>query len=268
MYSPSNSTFLRVAGHLPSPDAAMPTPLPSSAPAPLMHSTSQCPDQLALNEFDSVHDTLSQLNSRWSHNSCSSGCSSYGSPSPLASYRTQRPSLMQRSVSSHALMKNGVHHPVSALFAELLYSENGPVRRVYSTGDLQRIKGIQHNHQSDSPLSCESSMIVEGMSRACRYSPEEKKVRIERYRNKRNQRNFNRKIKYTCRKTLADSRPRIRGRFARNEEIDKSTVEWSNIGGGEEEDEQDENWVNLFDALVAASLVQEHQDNSSVGLMS
>lgn len=41
----------------------------------------------------------------------------------------------------------------------------------------------------------ESNMIIEGMSRACRYSPEEKKERIERYRSKRNQRNFNKKIK-------------------------------------------------------------------------
>lgn len=45
----------------------------------------------------------------------------------------------------------------------------------------------------------ESNMIIEGMSRACRYSPEEKKERIERYRNKRNQRNFNKKIKvFAC----------------------------------------------------------------------
>lgn len=60
---------------------------------------------------------------------------------------------------------------------------------------VQGINGIQHNHLSDSPLSSESSMIIEGMNRACRYSPEEKKVRIERYRSKRNQRNFNKKIK-------------------------------------------------------------------------
>jgi len=59
----------------------------------------------------------------------------------------------------------------------------------------QGINGGQHNHLSDSPLSSESSMIIEGMNRACRYSPEEKKVRIERYRSKRNQRNFNKKIK-------------------------------------------------------------------------
>jgi len=39
-------------------------------------------------------------------------------------------------------------------------------------------------------------MIIEEMSRAaCPYSPEEKKVRIERYRSKKNQRNYNKKIK-------------------------------------------------------------------------
>lgn len=40
----------------------------------------------------------------------------------------------------------------------------------------------------------ESSMIIEGMRRAHPYSPEEKKVRIERYRFKRNKRNFNKTI--------------------------------------------------------------------------
>lgn len=37
-----------------------------------------------------------------------------------------------------------------------------------------------------------------------------------RYRQKRHERNFSKRIKYQCRKTLADSRPRVRGRFARN----------------------------------------------------
>lgn len=54
----------------------------------------------------------------------------------------------------------------------------------------------QYYHQSDSPLSTESNMIIEEMSRpASPYSPEEKKVRIERYRSKKNQRNYNKKIK-------------------------------------------------------------------------
>ncbi|PIN09780.1 hypothetical protein CDL12_17634 [Handroanthus impetiginosus] len=51
-----------------------------------------------------------------------------------------------------------------------------------------------------------------------RYSVEEKKDRILRYLKKRNHRNFNKTIKYACRKTLADKRVRIRGRFAKNNE--------------------------------------------------
>ena len=39
---------------------------------------------------------------------------------------------------------------------------------------------------------------------------------MHRYRQKRHERNFSKRIKYQCRKTLADSRPRVRGRFARN----------------------------------------------------
>ncbi|KAK3004822.1 hypothetical protein RJ639_017935 [Escallonia herrerae] len=64
----------------------------------------------------------------------------------------------------------------------------------------------------------ESSFMEEASSKVGRYSAEERKERIHRYRAKRNQRNFNKTIKYACRKTLADNRPRIRGRFARNDE--------------------------------------------------
>ncbi|KAK7324973.1 hypothetical protein VNO77_28969 [Canavalia gladiata] len=208
--------------------------------------------------------TLSQLNNN-NNNSCSSGYSSYGG-SPISIPSPSSLMQLPRSVSSHSLHhnNNAINNTFSPLFAHLLDSHHAPVRRASSTGDLHRINGMQHNHYSDSPLSSESSMIIEGMSRACRYSPEEKKARIERYRTKRNQRNFNKKIKYACRKTLADSRPRIRGRFARNDEMDRnSTVQWSQIGVGEEEDEEYENWVSILDSLVAANLAQESQGSSS-----
>lgn len=44
-------------------------------------------------------------------------------------------------------------------------------------------------------------------------------MRIERYRAKKRARNFSRRISYQCRKKVADSRPRIRGRFARDDEL-------------------------------------------------
>lgn len=52
-----------------------------------------------------------------------------------------------------------------------------------------------HHHRSEISVSNDSSIIEGMMSKASRYSPEEKKERIERYRSKRNQRNFNKKIK-------------------------------------------------------------------------
>ncbi|CAO2821299.1 unnamed protein product [Amaranthus hypochondriacus] len=49
---------------------------------------------------------------------------------------------------------------------------------------------------------------------------EERMQQLSRYRIKKSRRNFGRKIKYACRKALADSQPRIRGRFAKTEDAD------------------------------------------------
>ncbi|KAL7173531.1 hypothetical protein ACSBR2_032902 [Camellia fascicularis] len=190
----------------------------------------------------------------------SSGCSSYGSGSSgtngCYSGLTPKQSLMQRSVSTQSLHKNnsnGVRQVLPA--ADLLDWETSQVRRVFSAGDLQGFNVGQHYHRSEesplSPLSSEIS-IIEGMSKASPYSPEEKKERIERYRSKRNQRNFNKKIKYECRKTLADSRPRIRGRFAKNDEIEKSSQNQLSHMGIEEDDEDDSNWINFLDSFSAS----------------
>lgn len=50
---------------------------------------------------------------------------------------------------------------------------------------------------------------------------------------------------YACRKTLADSRPRVRGRFARNEDHGESSAQapWNQI----EDEDDEENWMHLFD---------------------
>lgn len=97
----------------------------------------------------------------------------------------------------------------------------GQMRRICSTGDLQNTKAphATHGHRSySSSLAVETSFNEETNFKVGRYSAEERKERISKYKAKRNQRNFNKTIKYACRKTLADNRPRIRGRFARNDE--------------------------------------------------
>lgn len=134
MYSNSNPTFPRAADSL------------NNFPSPI--DTSSLQHQQTLSHYDSLSQLNSELsynnNAGGNYNSCSSGCTSYmGSPSSLASYETQRVSdrLLQRSISSQSLQKNHRpnrhHNPFSTLFAELLDPDNGPVRRVYSAGDIQ-----------------------------------------------------------------------------------------------------------------------------------
>ncbi|URE33989.1 CCT motif family protein [Musa troglodytarum] len=80
--------------------------------------------------------------------------------------------------------------------------------RAYSEGDIQ--VRLIHGHMNIVP-SFELLSTNEGLK------IEERIQKLSRYRKKRTKRNFHRKIKYACRKALADSQPRIRGRFAKIE---------------------------------------------------
>ncbi|KAG9147340.1 hypothetical protein Leryth_021410 [Lithospermum erythrorhizon] len=134
---------------------------------------------------------------------CSSACSSYGSPSAMTSYVAENMSFLQRSTSSMSLQKSvdSFYPFVSSPTAYNTESDSDSARKVFSRGDLQQgTNKVQRNYQSESSLSNEASIIECMTKAACKYSPEEKKEKIERYRNKRNLRNFNKKIKYECRK--------------------------------------------------------------------
>jgi len=50
------------------------------------------------------------------------------------------------------------------------------------------------------------------------YSPDSRKIRIERFLNKRNHRVWTKKVKYDVRKNFADSRLRVKGRFVKKED--------------------------------------------------
>lgn len=83
------------------------------------------------------------------------------------------------------------------------------MRRAYSEGDIKTLCNGNPSHihsPPERPLGISSC------------STEDRKEKLSRYRNKKARRNFGRKIKYACRKALADSQPRVRGRFAKTEE--------------------------------------------------
>ncbi|KAG0621124.1 hypothetical protein M758_4G270900 [Ceratodon purpureus] len=189
-----------------------------------------------------------------------------------------RPS-MQRSFSSHALgqlrhmnsappsSENGVNSRQSQMdrsggltspgarlqpnLAEFQSIGMRPMmRRVYSAGDIQTLNGMQGGLSGSA-----SPSFDDGNYRVGKYSMEERKIRIHRYQQKRTQRNFNKKIKYACRKTLADSRPRVRGRFAKNMDDDLPIA----VVGRKREDDDDEEG----DTHIGGEANGYHFENSS-----
>jgi|UniRef100_K3WIG0 hypothetical protein len=54
------------------------------------------------------------------------------------------------------------------------------------------------------------------------YSPEARRERIQRFLEKRKERVFHKRIKYDCRKRLANACPRIKGRFVRKQDVIQS----------------------------------------------
>ncbi|KAG6605780.1 Zinc finger protein CO3, partial [Cucurbita argyrosperma subsp. sororia] len=125
--------------------------------------------------------------------------------------------MLQKSVSSGCLRSmDGMHGPAmkSSLvdFSGVDVGEAYRMRRAFSEGDIKTLSN-GNGSQFYSPLEPPPLLVSN-----C--TAEERKEKLSRYRSKKTKRNFGRKIKYACRKALADSQPRIRGRFARTEEAE------------------------------------------------
>ncbi|KAJ8771578.1 hypothetical protein K2173_026755 [Erythroxylum novogranatense] len=125
---------------------------------------------------------------------------------------------LPKSVSSGCLSSmewmNAAAMKASCLdFSRVEFETANGMRRAFSEGDIKTLCNGNISHIQSRPLiigNCTS---------------EDRMEKLSRYRNKKTKRNFGRKIKYACRKALADSQPRIRGRFAKNEEPDMSKRE-------------------------------------------
>ncbi|XXG82363.1 hypothetical protein AAC387_Pa10g0328 [Persea americana] len=114
-------------------------------------------------------------------------------------------SPMQKSVSSGCLnsgdwIKRGVMRPNFLDFHTMDFETVLGMRRAFSEGDIQTLSSGNT------------------IAHVCTDPSEDRRLRLSRYRIKKAKRNFGRKIKYACRKALADSQPRVRGRFAKTEE--------------------------------------------------
>ncbi|XP_073033423.1 uncharacterized protein [Primulina eburnea] len=119
----------------------------------------------------------------------------------------------QKSISSSCLssLENVQEAPSKPCFLDFHVMDFGDlngIRRSFSEGDLKTTDDGNMN-LGKSPLGQPTS------TSSC--PSEDRKEKLSRYRSKKSRRNFGRKVKYACRKALADSQPRIRGRFAKIE---------------------------------------------------
>ncbi|KAH6770947.1 hypothetical protein C2S52_015750 [Perilla frutescens var. hirtella] len=130
--------------------------------------------------------------------------------------------VFQKSISSSCLRSmESVHEallrPRFLDFPALDFGAFNGMRRAFSEGDIKTL-------DDDGNISLQqSSMVQPRMTSGC--SSEDRREKLSRYWNKKSKRNFGRKIKYACRKALADSQPRVRGRFAKTEEAESSKMQ-------------------------------------------
>ncbi|RDX92785.1 Zinc finger protein CO3, partial [Mucuna pruriens] len=145
------------------------------------------------------------------------------------------------------------------------------IQRVFNPQELQALgnesQKLVTGAGSSAALAPEISHLEDSTLKVGKLSVEQRKEKIHRYMKKRNERNFSKKIKYACRKTLADSRPRVRGRFAKNDDFGEGHRQGSS--NHEEDDEEiivkeDDDMVDSSDIFAHISGVNSFKCNYSI----
>jgi len=81
--------------------------------------------------------------------------------------------------------------------------------------EIEDVKNTKHNNNVQTTCKAPTTK-KEGWVGA--YSPESRKLRIERFLKSRTKRVWTKKVKYDVRKNFADSRLRVKGRFVKKED--------------------------------------------------
>ncbi|CAN8315894.1 unnamed protein product [Cochlearia groenlandica] len=180
--------------------------------------------------------------------------SSYFRNSGLPAYMVNMNTGLLSSDSNSGLFTGNIHlgtdfnKPPHDQFMDFQADNGGffgidSIKHIYNPGDFQALSGVenqsklvlQNTNSTTKPVDI-TEVEDPTLNKVAKLSPEQRKERIHRYMKKRNERNFNKKIKYACRKTLADSRPRVRGRFAKNDELSELIKQGSSSHHVDEDD--------------------------------
>ena len=122
----------------------------------------------------------------------------------------------QRSVASHQTPVSETSSSTPAAPAEIV-----PTNSDSASGEMATLPSALSTNTANgaSPATFQLELLNKD-GRIGIYLPEARKARIARFHAKRKMRIWRKRIKYDCRKKLADSRPRIKGRFVKRSDVD------------------------------------------------
>lgn len=144
----------------------------------------------------------------------------------LEKVRLVASSIAEEPTSSNVETGDNITHPVvtksTSIERTLLNCNPVEVDPIHSSSNHSVTVGTAASAGNSCAL-VSSTMSLELVNKDGRigiYLPEARRARIARFHAKREKRIWRKRIKYDCRKKLADSRPRIKGRFVKRTDMD------------------------------------------------
>jgi hypothetical protein len=170
---------------------------------------------------------------------------------------------------SYKMPKKGIDASVHltidpSSFGSMGNSSIDPNRKLPNPSDLSQV-AVAKQGVDEAIRDAGQPVVVGRPGYIGAYSPQQRKLRIEKFFEKRNSRIWTKKVKYDVRKNFADSRLRVKGRFVKKEEEDATGAAAAAVAPTTIKKEGDSN-KDVISAMSATANSKAKTENVNVSL--